>query len=83
LLELILWHSVSRNGGLSVSELALKFYRFHQRALPELTGKAENLASSGTSQRGEVLNDPEVSKALRRSDQSYDHYSTTAPAVDL
>ncbi|MBR8838923.1 MAG: glutamate synthase subunit alpha [Stigonema ocellatum SAG 48.90 = DSM 106950] len=78
LLELGFFGTVSRVGGLSVSEVALEVLSFHSKAFPELTTKKlENLGFVNYRPNGEYhMNSPELVKALHKAvnGKNYDHY---------
>ena len=83
LLELGFRGTISRIGGLSVSELADEVLSFHCKAFPELTKKKlENLGFVNYLPSGEYhMNSPELAKALhtavrsnQQSAEGYDHY---------
>jgi len=70
--------SVSRLGGLSISELAQETMSFHQKAFPELTRKRlENMGFVQSRPSGEYhMNNPAMTKLLHKAveTQQYDHY---------
>lgn len=73
LLELGFRGTVSRIGGLSVTELAQEVISFHSRAFPELTGKKlENYGFVQYRPGGEYhMNSPEMAKALHKAVTSF------------
>jgi glutamate synthase (ferredoxin) len=80
LLALGFYGTVSRLGGLSISELASEVLSFHTRAFPELTlKKLENFGFVQYRPGGEYhMNSPELAKALHKavaSPDNYDHYN--------
>ena len=70
--------TVSRVGGLNLSEVAQEVINFHHRAFPELQGKKlENFGFFNYRPRGEYhMNSPEMAKALHQAvaGKDYDHY---------
>ncbi|MEM6450460.1 MAG: glutamate synthase large subunit [Cyanobacteria bacterium P01_D01_bin.105] len=70
--------SVSRLGGLSVSELAQETMTFHEKAFPELTRKRlENMGFVQSRPSGEYhMNNPAMTKLLHKAVETkqYDHY---------
>ena len=69
LLDLGFFGTISRVGGLSVSELAVEVLSFHSKAFPELTTKKlENLGFVNYRPNGEYhMNSPELAKALHKA----------------
>ncbi|MEM7062355.1 MAG: glutamate synthase large subunit [Cyanobacteria bacterium P01_B01_bin.77] len=67
--------SISRLGGLTVTELAQETMRFHSKAFPELTGKRlEHLGFIQPRPRGEYhSNSPQMTKLLHKALKSSDH----------
>ena len=78
LLDLGFFGTISRVGGLSVSELAVEVLSFHSKAFPELTTKKlENFGFVNYRPNGEYhMNSPELAKALHKAvdGKNYDHY---------
>ena len=70
--------SVSRLGGLSVSELAQETMTFHEKAFPELTRKRlDNMGFVQSRPSGEYhMNNPAMTKLLHKAVETkqYDHY---------
>ena len=73
LLDLGFFGTISRVGGLSVSELAVEVLSFHSKAFPELTTKKlENIGFVQYHRGGEYhMNSPELTKALHKAVRSY------------
>ncbi|MBT9310768.1 glutamate synthase large subunit [Leptothoe kymatousa] len=71
--------SISRLGGLTLSELAQETMRFHSKAFPELTGKRlEHMGFVQARPKGEYhSNSPQMTKLLHKAVKSnqYDHYA--------
>ncbi|OIP68521.1 MAG: glutamate synthase subunit alpha [Oscillatoriales cyanobacterium CG2_30_40_61] len=73
LLEMGFRGTVSRVGGLSISELSQEVYQFHAKAFPLEAKKLENFGFVNAMKRGEYhLNNPEMTKLLHQAVRSED-----------
>jgi glutamate synthase (ferredoxin) len=71
LLEMGFRGTVSRVGGLSISELSQEVYQFHAKAFPLEAKKLENFGFVNAMKRGEYhLNNPEMTKLLHQAVRS-------------
>ena len=71
LLEVGFRGTVSRVGGLTISELSQEVYQFHAKAFPLEAKKLENFGFVNAMKRGEYhLNNPEMTKLLHKAIRS-------------